>query len=117
MLWIVLEAGKKAFGKKKIQLDAPTPFIWTRKGEDADFVVGEERGLWSDYFSRENDRPCLHCDEAVVDGRNLGKTDLRFHYDRVTIDGEEISLDTIWSKYPAWCANFRFRAKRWDAAI
>jgi leader peptidase (prepilin peptidase)/N-methyltransferase len=95
ILWIVLEGGKKVFGKKKIRLDAPTPFTWTRKGDDADFVVGEEQGLWSDYFSRENDLLILRCDEAVVDTRNVGKTDLRFHYNRVKIDGEEISLDTL----------------------
>lgn len=95
ILWIVLEAGKKAFGKKRVQLHAPTPFTWTRKGEDADFVVGEEVSLWSDYFSRESDRLILHCDEAVVDGRSLGKKDLPFHYDRVEIDGEEFSLDTL----------------------
>jgi leader peptidase (prepilin peptidase)/N-methyltransferase len=95
ILWVVLEAGKKAFGKKKIQLDAPTPFTWTRKGEEADFVVGEEHGLWSDYFSRENDLMVLRCDDAVVDARNLGKTNLRFHYNRVQIDGEDVSLDTV----------------------
>lgn len=95
ILWIVLEAGKKAFGKKKIQLDTPTPFSWTRKGDDADLVVGEEVSVWSDHFSRESDILVLLCDEAVVDGRNLGKTELRFHYNRVTIDGEEISLDTL----------------------
>src|SRR5439155_26250403 len=38
LLWLVLEAGKFAFGKKRVQLDAPTPFTWTRKGEDADFI-------------------------------------------------------------------------------
>jgi leader peptidase (prepilin peptidase)/N-methyltransferase len=95
ILWIVLEAGKKVFGKKKIQLDAPTPFSWTRVGDDADFVVGEEKELWSEHFSRETDLLILHCDEAVADGRNLGKTDLRFHYNRVQIDGEEISLDNL----------------------
>jgi len=95
ILWIVLEAGKKVFGKKRIQLDAPTPFTWTRTGDDADFIVGEEKGLWSDHFSRETDLLILHCDEAVADGRNLGKTDLRFHYNRVQIDGEEISLDSL----------------------
>ena len=95
ILWFVLEAGKKAFGKKKIQLDAPTRFCWTRKGEDADLVVGEELHLWSDYFSRENDLLVLVCDEAVVDGRILGKTELRFHYNRVKIGAEEISLDRL----------------------
>jgi leader peptidase (prepilin peptidase) / N-methyltransferase len=95
ILWIVLEAGKKVFGKKRIQLDAPTPFSWTRTGDDADFVVGEEKGLWSDHFSRETDLLILRCDEAIVDTRNVGKTDLRFNYNRVKIDGEEISLDTL----------------------
>src|SRR5467141_1395786 len=41
-LLIVLEAGKAAFGKKRIRLDAPTPFIWTIRDDEADFVVGEE---------------------------------------------------------------------------
>src|SRR5204863_2496629 len=95
ILWVVLEAGKKAFGKKRIQLDAPTPFIWTRKGDDADFVVGEEQGLWSDYFSRETDQLILHCDEAIVSERNLGPADLRFHYNRVNFSAEELALDTL----------------------
>jgi len=95
ILWIVLEAGKKVFGKKKVRLDAPTPFTRTRKGDDADFVVGEEQGLWSDYFSRESDLLILLCDEAIIDGRNVGKTELRFHYNRVKLEGEEISLDTL----------------------
>ena len=29
VLWVVLEAGKKVFGKKRIRLDAPTPFLVT----------------------------------------------------------------------------------------
>jgi leader peptidase (prepilin peptidase)/N-methyltransferase len=95
ILWIVLEGGKKVFGKKKIQLDVPTLFSWTRKGDDADFVVGEETELWSDYFSRETDLLILHCDEVIVDNRNLGKTDLRFHYNRVKIEGKEIALDSL----------------------
>ena len=95
VLWIVLEAGKKVFGKKKIRLDAPTPFSWTRKDDDADFVVGDEQGLWSDYFARETDQLILHCDEAVIADRNLTATNLRFHYNRVKIGSDEIALDTL----------------------
>ena len=95
VLWIVLEAGKKVFGKKRIRLEAPTPFTWTRKGDDADFVVGEEKGLWSDYFARETDQLILHCDQVIIDGRDLGAADLRFHYDRVQVGGEQIALDTL----------------------
>ena len=95
LLWIVLEAGKKVFGKKKIQLKAPTAFTWIREDDDAHFMVGEEQGLWSDYFSRENDLMILRCDEAVIDGGSFGKTDLRFHYNRVNVAGQEIMLDNI----------------------
>ena len=95
LLWLVLEGGKLAFGKKKIRLEAPTLFTWTRTGEDADFAVGEERGLWSDHFARESDQLLLLCDEASLDGRALGSVTLRFHYNRVAIGGEEIQLDTI----------------------
>lgn len=96
LLWLVLEGGKLAFGKKKIRLEAPMPFTWTRKNDDADFVVGDERGLWSDNFSREKDQLVVQCDSAVIDGRDLGKTTLRFHYNRVTLaSGEIIQLDTV----------------------
>jgi leader peptidase (prepilin peptidase)/N-methyltransferase len=95
VLWVVLEAGKKVFGKKKIRLDAPTRFAWTRKDDDADFVVGDEQGLWSDYFARETDQLILHCDQAIVDERDLGAADLRFHYNRVNLAGEEVLLDTL----------------------
>ena len=95
ILWIVLEGGKIAFGKKRVELDAPTPFTWTRHGDDADFVVGEERSLWSDYFAREKDRLLLHCDEAKVDHRTFGSEVLEFHYNRVRIGGDEFLLDTV----------------------
>jgi leader peptidase (prepilin peptidase) / N-methyltransferase len=95
VLWVVLEGGKKIFGKKKIRLDAPTAFSWTRQGDDADFVVGDEQGLWSDYFARESDQLILHCDQATVGDRDLGAADLRFHYDRVKMANEEIALDDL----------------------
>ena len=95
LLWLVLEGGKLVFGKKKIRLDAPTPFTWTRNGDDADFVVGEERGLWSDHFARESDQLLLLCDEAVIDERNVGSTTLRFHYNRVNVEGAEMQLDQL----------------------
>jgi len=95
ILWIVLEAGKIAFGKKRVKLDAPSPFKWTRQGDDADFVVGEERSLWSDYFARETDRLLLHCDEAKIDNRDFAAALLEFHYNRVRVGADEFMLDTV----------------------
>ncbi len=95
ILWIVLEGGKIAFGKKRVKLDGPTAFNWTRHGDDADFTVGEERSLWSDYFAREKDRLLLHCDEAKVENRVIRNEVLEFHYNRVRVGGEEFVLDTV----------------------
>jgi len=95
ILWIVLEGGKIAFGKKRVKLDGPTPFNWTRHGDDADFVVGDERSLWSDYFAREKDRLLLHCDEAKIDNRVFGNEVLEFRYNRVRVGVGEFMLDTV----------------------
>jgi leader peptidase (prepilin peptidase)/N-methyltransferase len=95
ILWLVLEGGKIVFGKKNIRLTQPTEFSWTRTGDDAEFVVGEERGLWSEYFSREKDLLLLHCDDATIDGRALGQATLQCHYDRVAVGDETLLLDKI----------------------
>jgi leader peptidase (prepilin peptidase) / N-methyltransferase len=95
ILWIVLEAGKIAFGKKRIRLDTPTPFTWTRHADDADFVVGAEQSLWSDYFTRESDRLLLHCDEVKIDNHTYGTVTLECHYNRVTANGQEFVLDHV----------------------
>jgi len=95
ILWIVLEGGKIAFGKKRVKLDGPTVFNWTRHDDDADFIVGEERSLWSDYFAREKDRLLLHCDEAKIDNRAFENEILEFHYNRVRVGSEEFLLDAV----------------------
>src|SRR5581483_493463 len=70
-------------------------FTWIRHGDDADFAVGEESSLWSDYFAREKDRLLLHCNEARIDNRVVGHEILEFHYNRVRVGGDEIVLDTV----------------------
>jgi leader peptidase (prepilin peptidase)/N-methyltransferase len=95
ILLIVLEAGKVAFGRKRIRFDAPTPFAWTKRGDDADFVVGTEESLWSDYFARERDRLLLTCDEARIDHHTYGNVMLDFRYDRVTAEGHVLVLDDV----------------------
>ena len=76
ILWIVLEAGKIAFGRKRIEFDAPTTFTWKKRDDDADFVVGTEESLWSEYFAREKDQLLLHCDEVRIDDREYGEVTL-----------------------------------------
>jgi leader peptidase (prepilin peptidase)/N-methyltransferase len=95
ILLIVLEAGKIAFGRKRIRFDAPTTFTWTKRGDDADFVVGTEESLWSDYFAREKDRLLVTCNEARIDHHTYGNVMLDFRYDRVTAEGHVLMLDDV----------------------
>ena len=95
ILLIVLEAGKIAFGRKRIQFDVSTLFTWTKRGEDADLVVGAEESLWSDYFAREKDRLLLECEEARIDHHAYGNVTLDFRYDRVTAEGQLFMLDDV----------------------
>jgi leader peptidase (prepilin peptidase)/N-methyltransferase len=95
ILLIVLEAGKIAFGRKRIQFDPPTPFTWTKRGDDADFIVGTEESLWSDHFAREKDRLLLKCDEARIDHHTYGNVTLDFRYDRVTVQSNVLMLDDV----------------------
>ena len=95
ILLFVLEAGKIAFGKKRVHLDAATPFHWTRRGDDADFVVGSEQSLWSDYFAREKDRLLLECDDARIDNEPHNKVTLEFFYNRLILEGRTFDLDQV----------------------
>lgn len=95
LLWLVLEGGKIAFGKKRIRLDKPTTFTWKRHGDDADFIVGEEKSLWSDFFARENDQLLLHCSSAKIGDQEYATTILRFHYNRVQREAETFELDHL----------------------
>jgi len=95
LLWLVLEGGKKAFGKKLIRLKEPAAFSWVRDGNEAEFIVGDERGLWSEHFARESDLMLMHCTEATVDGRSFPNSTLQLHYNRLMIDQECFQLDAV----------------------
>src|SRR5205814_9462119 len=81
--------------KKRICLAKPTSFAWTRHEDDADFVVGDERSLWSNFFARENDQLLLHCSSARIADREFADTILSFHYNRVRVGSENFELDQL----------------------
>ena len=94
-LWLVVELGKKAFGKKKIELDKPEPFTWIRHGDDADLEAGGNKMKWSDLFSRPSDILLMHVTEARVGGKSYGQTTLTFYYNRLLVESDEYELDKL----------------------
>lgn len=94
-LWLVVEAGKKAFGKKRIELDKPEPFTWTRHGDDADLVAGADTMKWSDLFSRDSDLLIMHVTQASAGEKSYGETTLNFHCNRLQVEADEYELDKL----------------------
>jgi leader peptidase (prepilin peptidase)/N-methyltransferase len=77
VLWLVVQLGKLAFGRKRLKFKEPAPFIWTRRDEEADFVVGEEKMLWSDFFYRGNEQVLLECGWLEIDGERFENASVR----------------------------------------
>ena len=94
-LWLVVELGKKAFGKKRIDLEKPESFTWTRHGDDADLTAGGDTLKWSDLFSRPSDVLLMHVTEARVGEKTCGETTLTFYYNRLLADSDEYELDKL----------------------
>ncbi|MCX6968756.1 MAG: prepilin peptidase [Verrucomicrobia bacterium] len=96
LLWLVVEGGKLAFGRKKHTFESAQAFRWIRDGDRADLVVGEETHRWEDIFSRESDVLVLNPGGPVTcDGLELPAGPLRFHYDRLNVGEEELNLDKL----------------------
>jgi len=76
-LWLVVHLGKMAFGKKRLTYDTATPFTWTRRDQEADFVVGEDAMLWSDFFFRGNEQILMQCAWIEIDGERFENAQVR----------------------------------------
>jgi leader peptidase (prepilin peptidase)/N-methyltransferase len=97
-LWSVVQLGKLAFGKKRLKFDKDEPLTWTRRGEEADFTVGEEKMLWSDFFYRGNEQVLMDCPELDVDGERFENVSARFTCDWLHIGErkwELVKVDVI----------------------
>jgi len=95
LLWLVVEAGKKAFGRKRIALEKETPFTWRRQGDDAELTVGDDRMVWSDLFYRETDRLEMRCAEAKIADATHADATLVLFYNRLAIGETEKALDDL----------------------
>ena len=91
-LWLVVQLGKMAFGKKRLTYDQPTPFTWTRRDQEADFVVGGEAMLWSDFFYRGNEQVLLQCAWLEIDGERCENAAVRCECEWLHLGGRKWEL-------------------------
>ena len=74
-LWLVVELGKLAFGKKALKFDHPVDWHLKEPATDEDpmcFVIDDEEIAWWDIFCRKSDRLLVQATDIVVDGESVG---------------------------------------------
>lgn len=64
-LWLVVELGKLAFGRRRQRFDSPTAWNVTQPDDNEPPVVtlGDEKTSWADIFFRASDRMIVTCPE------------------------------------------------------
>jgi len=89
-LWAVVEGGKLAFGKKKVNFDEALPFHFERDKEQWVLVSGEDRLPAEEVFSRESDELLITCRTLNLAGKTLKENEVRFRWDRVVAGGHSL---------------------------
>lgn len=98
-LWVVVELGKKAFGKKEMKFAKEVD--WHLKEPEGDddpmlFVIDNDPISWWDIFSRESDRLLVDATEVIVDGERTGEGQLIIHATGIELaDGRAFELEKM----------------------
>lgn len=74
-LWLVVELGKMAFGKKAMKFDKVVNWHIKEPEGDEDpmcFVIDGEEISWWDLFSRKTDKVLVETGDILVDGKSVG---------------------------------------------
>ncbi|MEI6177427.1 MAG: A24 family peptidase, partial [Verrucomicrobiota bacterium] len=74
-LWLVVELGKMAFGKKVVKFEKPVEWHLKEPVTDQDpmcFVIDGEEIPWWDLFCRKSDRLLVETTDIRVDGESVG---------------------------------------------
>lgn len=74
-LWLVVELGKLAFGRKALKFEKPVAWHLKEPETDEDpmlFIIDEESIPWWDIFSRKSDRLLVETADILVDGASVG---------------------------------------------
>ena len=96
LLWLVVEGGKLAFGRKRHSFGEAVSFEWKRDGDRADLLIGEDSLRWEDIFSRETDTlSLLEVENAEIDGTPVANDQLRFRYNVLMVDDKTTQLDDL----------------------
>ncbi len=96
VLWLVVEGGKLAFGRKRLEPEQPEPFRFELDAENPRLVIGGEPWPWEEIFSRESDALIIEATRASLNGVPVREPKaLRVFYNRIVADKREMPLEDV----------------------
>jgi len=86
-LWLVVELGKLAFGRKKFDFEKPQSMEVSQPSEEEpiQMKLGEEITFWHDLFVRPSDRLCFTCEELQIPGRRWEKVSAEWREEQLKV--------------------------------
>lgn len=97
IIWIVIQLGKLAFGKLKMNFEKPETWSVSQPDGSPDILlkVGELQEVWSEIFSRPSDRLLIQATTAQLGDTSYGPCLLKIGEDSVTVTPEGGTPQTI----------------------
>lgn len=98
-LWLVVELGKKAFGKRAMKFDSEVDWFLKEPENDQDpmcFMIDGESIPWWDVFVRKTDRLIVDAASVVVDGEEMGAGQLVIRETEIELaDGRKFEIEKM----------------------
>ena len=98
-LWLVVELGKKAFGKRAMKFDSEVEWCLRESEGDQDpicFVIDGEEIAWWNIFARKTDRLIVDATSVLVDDEETGAGQLIIRETRIELaDGRQFELEKM----------------------
>ena len=94
-LWVVVELGKLAFGRKKHVFESSVKWEVTQPDETQPPVVryADTQMEWADIFMRTSDRMLITCEELRVNDRKFTQNSAELWMEKIKVrDGEDVHV-------------------------
>lgn len=95
LLWLVVEAGKLAFGKKRVRLDREESFAISEENNEPTLRVGDDRARWSELFARRKDELVIEARALFVNGKKSKPGTVRIRFNTITTPDGSYALEEI----------------------
>jgi leader peptidase (prepilin peptidase)/N-methyltransferase len=92
LLFIVVELGKLAFGKKRHVFEPAEPLSLIREENMETLVIGDEKLKWEEIFSRPSDVLTIEGTGLKLNGEEIGGNTIKFRHDCAILNGQQKSL-------------------------